>query len=331
MLESVNVIPIEAPAPMKKRFGPQVDKTKRIMMISEEQERATKRKMRIASCGSCYWQMTARTGGSALYKTRCGCADECAICRGEKIDEVKNRLKKVMEEWGKVKMLKVSNQEEQQKLGRRLKNKGAEYLWIPQSDGTIQGFVSSENCDWSEWEAVLRDECLAEENFYQFEDLNKLDWNEMLKLPEGRQRSGKLGKANAAPTPDETDDDESETIEVFVPQWKFAGLLAQEARTVYQKAMKFQRDNVQLWRPGIEPAASLTIAIKQTMAALKKYAREAGGKFLVIRNVKQRCKVKQVIWNCSMLNSTELVDLFPQEAFTSPLVLQERAEKALSG
>ena len=96
--------------------------------------------------------------------------------------------------------------------------------------------------------------------------------------------------------------------------------------------MEFQNDKVRVFREGIAIARSLEIAVNQTMAALKMYAREAGGQIIILRKIRQSCKIKCIKWNCSTkISDQELVDLFPQDAFVSPKVLQDRARKALEG
>ena len=198
--------------------------------------------------------------------------------------------------------------------------------------------------DWNELESILAEgekegSVLSQEDFYELEEILKLDWNEKLKIPEKRRRSGKLGAPDKAPAPiemdedeDEDDDERNEVVSCLVPQWKFGGLLPKEAREVYRKTMEFQNDKVRVFREGIAIARSLQIAVDQTMAALKMYAREAGGQIIILRKVRQSCKIKCIKWNCSTkISDQELVDLFPQDAFVSPKVLQDRARKALEG
>jgi len=158
----------------------------------DENERAERRRQRLADCGQSACRLDPHTGKHYWFTQKCGLFRECPKCLAERADKIKEQMYDFIKDGNAVSGLRLT-EKEAKSLARKL-DKDL-YEKYPQLDGSELAFVKTD----------MLPKALAHlARPVEREDVYQINWIDIALTPEGRNKSGCMTTSKETSEDEET-------------------------------------------------------------------------------------------------------------------------------
>jgi len=255
------------------------------------------RNLRIALCGQVRHRTMGEDKRTRTYYYRCNCY-ECQHCRRDKAEEENARMVRALGNNYRLRMMKIKD-ENRQEFSNRIKKSGRDYRYIPSEDG--DGFAYTDDMETELDDLVEKD---SMKMVRDQDEIDKINWDEVMMTGKKRRRSGKLGKS--ATLPKTKRDPDSPTIKVKTPEYTISGLSTLEAQAALIHAEALTKDLTLFLPNGAITPLSFSNAMQKWIRTFQNSVAAYGGELRITRWISETLEIKYINWgNDNILYSAE--------------------------